>query len=422
MYKPVLFLCLLSCSCFGQDSTTHASGWLLKEGFSGKGNSVSGAGHFGFILGGEIVIGDRFSVSAGGAIEVNTSLNTAYSPFFLEGRYFLEKDNLDAFSDVLTSSDLLSGSYISVGLRYIKARPSGDFASASELSYFRNEEEQLLPNYGIDIKLGRQYWGLLDFGVLAGMDAATEKVSFDKNRDAFLLKRNNIIGVSSYFKFHFPFAGFKKRVFYKPNCEVIECATGYNQLVKFGLQDVFSFSNAGIYFRPEIAYERAIAKTGLSFNVSAELQFSRRKAYEIETYNYSTTVWSYSDSLINRVPIYSERPFLNQSIKFSVDPQLRWYFLQKRDLAKGKSIGLLEGFYISADASYATGSLEVFRDAWSFDRGCAFAFGGGVGYQKLLFQKVLMELGISMLYGNSLASPKKRELQRKGGVKFYWVK
>lgn len=422
MYKLVLFLYLFSCSCFGQDTTTNASGWLLKAGFAGKVNSVSSTRNFDFILGGEIAIGDRFSVLAGGAIEVNTSLNTAYSPFFLEGRYFLEKDILDASSDVLTSNLLFSGSYISVGLRYIKERPSGYVASASELSYFRNEEEQLLPNYGIDIKLGRQYWGLLDFGVLAGIDAATEKVSFDENRGAFLLKPNNIIGVSSYFNFHLPFAGFKNRVFYKPDYEVMECVTDYKQFIKFGLQDVFSFTNAGIYFNPEIGYERAIAQTGLAFNVTTELVFSRRKAYEVESYGYNALDGASLDSSQSRVPVYSERHYLNQSVKFSMNPQLRWYFLQKRKLAKGENILPLEGVFLSVDASYATGSLEVFRDSWSFDRGSAFAFGGGVGYQKLLFQKVLMELSISMLYGNSLASLDEKELQRKGGLKFYWVK
>ncbi len=422
MNKIVLFLCFVSFSGFGQDSTDYSLGSLLKLGVYGKGSSVSGVGNLNLMVGGEVAIGNMFSLNGGFEAKRNPQLNTAYTPLFLEGRYFLEKDRLNSGSGVLTSNTLLSGSYISAGLKFLNVRPFDDLVSISELSDFWNTELNLLSNYGFDFKLGRQYWGLLDFGVSASMDFATEKVSFDIGREAFLLKRNNIIGVSSYFKFHLPFGGFKKRVFYKPNCDVIECHTDYKQLVKFGLQDVFSFSNAGVYFRPEIGYERAVAKTGLSFSISAELQFSRRKAFEIDGYIYNPFGSSKPDSLINRVSIYSERPYLNQSVKFSVDPQLRWYFLQKQDLAKGESIGPLEGFFLSADVSLATGSLEVFRDAWSFDRGSAFAFGGGVGYQKLLFQKVLMEFSGSILYGNSLTNTKKRGTQRKIGAKFYWVK
>ncbi|MDR6804998.1 hypothetical protein J2Y45_002694 [Dyadobacter sp. BE34] len=177
-----------------------------------------------------------------------------------------------------------------------------------------------------------------------------------------------------------------------PLCDVLHCDYFVKQHFKIRLPEV----NIGLnnqLLRMEVGYERKLGKSPLSVNLSIgnETSHSSYGGYSLPTVG---------------------------------EAQLRWYYLQKRQVRKGKASDNLSGLYAGSRFAYNY-DRSVYRDYVTGGR-YVYSFwntSAGVlaGYQQRLFNKLYFDATVSYSGGSMQKRVFKvnyAELQAKAGIGF----
>ncbi len=379
--------------------------FIVKFGSQLYGNTLYADGLVGELsFAAEKSLTPQLSLQASAKLSGQAINPNAEAELYSELRYYFNKEALLATGRIVNAEKVLSGSYLALaGSFYHKSTPEG-FRSIKDLDYNDGGTVYIRNNF-VGLKVGRQLYGAVDFGVRAGVESANFKDVYSASDFAYSIGKTTYFAINSYGNFHLPVAWPGKKVFFKTHCAEVACKSADYPLIKIGLQNVFSFSKAGMFFNPQLGYELPLGKKGWSISANAALYFSRRRLFDI---SYATS--SFESSYTH---------YLNQSIQFEFNPQLRWYFLYNKDVQKSFSSAKMEGFYLRAERYYTTGSLEVRRQAWSFDRNNETAAGGGFGYQRVLFKRVLMDMHSAYLWPTGQKEYNAKGF--KGGMQFYWL-
>ena len=254
----------------------------------------------------------------------------------------------------------------------------------------------LNPYGGVGAKIGIQTSGFLDFGVFAGVENAGEVQNALGQEQAYY-NRKYYPEIHSYFTFNLPIAP-KGRNFYR-NLKLFSSSPyPKKQLLKLGLQDVFSFSAKGIFFNPRIAYERALGDY-FAINTRAKLYFERR--------------YQYGDFISDPTPIWVRVPFFTQTAELQASVQPRFYIPG----ISAKRLKDLSGFYVFGEAASLSRSSEQKKQYWEYQKESSFALGYGLGFQERLYNHILIDLFAGMRKG--LKNKNRQSLM--GGVEVSWA-
>ncbi|WP_341225899.1 hypothetical protein [uncultured Arcticibacterium sp.] len=325
----------------------------------------------------ELGFGENLSLNLG--IESHESW-TAYANDLnavAEIRYFF-----DPIYKLKTGASF-SGTYLAPSFSYILNN-----GSLNELPFlFAGSPESNRPyetNYALGLKFGRQFQGFVDFGVFGGIEKLQKK-SRGKVSSGIL---------KTYSSLALPIGNGDFNQLWRAN---LNQKVDNSYLLKFGINDVLSVSKKGFFFHPKIGYEYGFGKSGLSVNLTAE------------AFNYRAKFLDVSDSEI------STESYLRQYISFFFSPELR-YYLGHKGIEQGGST--LEGLYLKASAQVMTGTEEVKRQFWEYDKFSSFNLGLGLGAQKMLMGGILLDAHAGVFNDNELAN----NIFFGGGIDLYWVK
>lgn len=386
----LLFFLLITNVAFSQEENSKPEPrFLLKAGavFNADFNSESNSGGL-FNAETEILLSSKSSIRIGLEASAGETVNEMEFrfPFLSYRRYFKP----------VTGSGVtnFNGPYLGA-VGYLSGRKS--VSKDEGLTTWNSElfitNRPFLPKNGFGFEYGSQMFGVVDFGVFAGIESLDEKVEIIGNNVQLEAVFSPL--VRSYSRFTIPIAlstDFYQNIsaYYKPSYT-------RNRLLKLGLDDVFALSKKGLFFHPKIAFEQNIGKSYFSGLAKASGLMSRAKYYDITRFD--------------SVHEISEKAFLNQTMAFSGTFQLR-YFVGS---AIRKNQNYLNGFYLFGDASVESGSVEIKRQFWEFEKFSSHFVGGGLGFQQQLFSNMLVDgyLAVGKTSGPAFA---------KAGVELYWVK
>lgn len=239
-------------------------------------------------------------------------------------------------------------------------------------------------NSALGLKFGRQFQGFVDFGVFGGIENLQKKGR----------GRVNSGMLKTYSSLALPIGNGDFNQLWKAN---LNQKVDNSYLLKFGINDVLSVSKKGFFFHPKIGYEYGFGKSGLSVNLTAE------------AFNYRAKFLDVSDSEI------STESYLRQYISFFFSPELRYYVGHKGIAQDGST---LEGLYFKASAQVMTGTEEVKRQFWEYDKFSSFNMGLGLGAQKMLMGGMLLDAHAGVFNDNELTN----NIFFGGGIDIYWVK
>lgn len=176
-----------------------------------------------------------------------------------------------------------------------------------------------------------------------------------------------------------------------PLCDVLHCDYLVRQHFKIRLPEV----NLGIQsqsVRAEFGYERKIGRSPLSLNLSMRNETDRSSMYGNSAFKGRT----------------------------EVESQLRYYYLQKIQVRKGKASDNLSGLYAGARVGYRweynnfTGGREMYTSRKPI-------IGISAGYQQRLFHRLFFDSAVSFSgvdYYKSLVKIRFGELNARAGVGF----
>jgi hypothetical protein len=272
------------------------------------------------------------------------------------------------------SANNFTGSYVSVLYeRSLNAIQYGNVRDHFSLSY--GFQSRFLANGFLDFSLGLYYLRPIPGWYMFGAEAPS---GFRTNN--LVLASRSLIGLAF---------GDWKRTDSGPLCDVLHCDYLIRHHFKVKLPEV----NIGVQnqsIRAEVGYERKVGKSPFSMNVSVFNETDRSKLVQYP-------------SLQGRA---------------EAEWQLRFYYLQKSQVRKGKASDNLSGLYV--------GARFAFR--WDYEhRNVREKYAGSeaiagilTGYQQRLFHKLYFDSAIS-LSTVDLYKPEKhryREVNAKAGVGF----
>jgi hypothetical protein len=372
------------------DTLPRKSGIIFKLGGYGIGDNLhTSFNSFALASQFEIAFGEKITVNLGASIVEGLTLYSNDLIFSADLRYYFKPIY------ILKRSRTFSGTYLAPSFYMIGAE-----GAANELPFsnkdFPEDNRTYVMNYGAGFKIGQQYQGFIDFGLFAGIEKAREYTGTNYNHGRYF-KSSVYPMVSSYGKLAIPVGNKEFNTLLKAN---LDQKNHKGQLIKFGLNDAFSFSKKGAFIHPKIAYEKALGNSGLSMNIGTESIIYRAKYFDVAFEEVSGS------------PTFSEKPFLHQYLEFVFTPQLRYYFSHKNIKKNGSN---LEGVYLHSSAQLRSGTEEVKRNIWYYDKFSEASFGGGLGTQHLLMGNILLDVHAS-LFRN------KNRTFFGGGIDFSWVK
>jgi hypothetical protein len=292
------------------------------------------------------------------------------------GRWYFSMDKRIARQQ---SANNFSGSYLGISYeRSLAAIQSDRVRQHFSLAY--GFQSRFLANGFLDFSLGiyyvTPYLSLYDVGYakLPGFTA-----------------RNAVIATRSLLGLAF---GDWKRHDKGPLCDVLHCDYFVKQHFKIRLPEV----NIGINdqsFRAEVGYERKLGKSPVSVNLSIGNETDRS---------------SYGGSWL----------------VMAGEAQVRWYYLQKRQIRMGKATDNLSGLYAAPRFIYNYDRRVSWYDVLisprrSVYRSWGTSIGLLAGYQQRLFNRLYFDAGVSYL-GKSITKQLFKvnygELQAKAGIGF----
>ncbi|MGR3812355.1 hypothetical protein [Jiulongibacter sp. NS-SX5] len=248
-----------------------------------------------------------------------------------------------------------------------------------------------VPRIGAGLEFGRQNFGLIDFGVFAGLETGVVEsgkqihLSYNYEKEISPLFK-------SYARLHLPIS-FKKS-FYQNFNAYHKPSFNRNKLLKLGIDQAFSFSKKGLFLHPKLGYEYGLGSSKFAIDAMGEGLITRAKLYDLTHFDSVAEI--------------SENAYVNQSLVFngSVDTKL---YLKNDDLQ-------LDGFYVRGGLLLHAGSLEVKRQYWEFEKFNKLFARGGIGLQKQLFNDLLLD------FQANLKLDKTAKPTFDGGLNLYWVK
>lgn len=215
------------------------------------------------------------------------------------------------------SADNLSGNYI--GIEYGRSRQTARKGTEPGLAFTSN-------TYSLRMGLQRRLfrYGYADIsGGIGYRDVAYDASGLQyRSHPMFFNTRVAIglaIGAPKY-----------KQMNETPYCEVLRCFQEDRRMFKIDLLRAIQLRSDLLRFNPSFAYEQKLGES--AFSVELESVFSTNaRSVNFTSHQEAQWKWEYS-------------------VAFSAEP--RWYFLQKRRVALGKSGNNLSGVYGALNARY----------------------------------------------------------------------
>ncbi|ACT92215.1 hypothetical protein [Dyadobacter fermentans] len=273
------------------------------------------------------------------------------------------------------SANNFTGSYLSVLYeRSVGAIQYGYVRDHFSLSY--GFQSRFLTSGFLDFSLGLYYLRPYPEWYISGWPVTSK---FRINNLVFASR--SLIGLA---------LGDWKRTGSGPLCDVLHCDYLVRQHFKIRLPEV----NVGLQnqsIRAEIGYERKIGRSPFSMNFTVRNETDRSTLYGYKTFHGRT----------------------------EGEGQLRFYYLQKNQVRKGKASDNLSGLYVGARFGYRW-EYEHYshRERYS---GRTQLVGISAGYQQRLFHKLYFDSAVSLSgvgYVKSIVKVKSGEVNARAGVGF----
>lgn len=157
-------------------------------------------------------------------------------------------------------------------------------------------------------------------------------------------------------------------------CEVLNCFREERSMFKIDLLNLVRLAPRYVGLNPNIAWESKLGRSAFSLNVEASVASSN---YKVQNLGY------FKDDSIH---LYSG-VLRTLSVYGSIQP--RWYFLQKRRIAKGKDGNNLSGLYVSSTIGYVQTVKATPSEIYNFyNRRSYFNITPSIGYQQRLFKNL----------------------------------
>jgi hypothetical protein len=272
------------------------------------------------------------------------------------------------------SANNFTGSYMSLSYESsLAAIQNGKVRDHFSMSY--GFQGRFLNNGFLDFSLGFYYLRPFPGWFTSGMEAPT---TFRVNNLVFASR--SLIGLAY---------GDWKRSDRGPLCEILYCDYLVRQHFKIRLPEV----NIGIHnqsIRAEIGYERKMGRSPLSLNLS---------------------LWNETRTSLGRYSAIE--------VKTMGEAQLRFYYLQKNQVSKGRASDNLSGLYMGSRLAY------IWHYQYNSDYGvfASAKSGAGImaGYQQRLFDKLYFDALVSfsgLSTDNKFLKVESGELNAKAGIGF----
>jgi hypothetical protein len=247
------------------------------------------------------------------------------------------------------SANNFSGSYFSLGYER-SLRPIQGSMHRELISMNYGFQSRFLSNGFVDFTLGLFY-------------ISPHALSYwtDINTGHGFQVRNLILASRSAVGFAF---GDWKKNGRAPLCDILRCDYLIRQQFKIKLPEI----NIGLdvqSIRAKVAYERKLGKAPLSIEAS----------------------------ISNVTDNYGKGEYSTTNISTMGNLELRYYFLQRRQIRQGKASDNLSGFYLAPHIAYKHTYVNVSRTV-NFNRQ-SVSYGGIAGYQQRLFGNIYFDATLS---------------------------
>lgn len=270
-------------------------------------------------------VGNKFSLSLTG-IAGTMHNNSPDAGKLLKGR---EKMSISLSTEIrcyFKNNSTLSGNYI--GMEFKKSKEPSYFSPMNSFIH----QAYYLKSQG-SLNIGKQFGSVLDMGIQLGLKNVL-RPGIDETGFMSIYQNDNktlvpFLGMFSKIGLglEMPFDG-KKEV---PGCEFRNCYTEFRQLFKVNLSNLFYLDPYFQNLKLDVAYERKIGRLPLSVNADFISTLNGERNHKpVSQPDNGTNV---------------SRPKSQTIISFSSTVQLRYYFLQKQAIAKGRSASNLSGIY-----------------------------------------------------------------------------
>jgi hypothetical protein len=276
------------------------------------------------------------------------------------------------------SANNVSGNYI--GLDYQTYRQKDETRNRAD-SYMRYQFQVISLRYGIQRRLFR--YGFIDMSVGAGYhktnyEAKSGNITGSQPNDGIFLETKVAAGLA----FGAPRTPKSDVVM----CDVLRCFQEEKHMWKISLEKAFRINQDGSFSNPRVSYEQKLGASPFSIETEAEVFLA--------TFRYI------GEGLDVR------------KYGAGINVQPRWYFLQKRRIAKGKSGNNLSGLFTGIMGGYRRTERPGVSAVFYPDQANLFYAAPHVGIQHRLFKNgfvqfkfgVLYDIGFAKTYG-SLPDP-----------------
>ncbi len=230
----------------------------------------------------------------------------------------------------------LSGNYI--GLEFKQFRQAGSLKHGL-LSPYISRIYYLNNQYALN--LGKQFGPMLDVGLQAGIKDIY-KPELDESGFVIwggMLKKSFTPFIGLYSKISLGVDAPFNKGRQNEACEFVNCFTEFSHLLKINLSNLFYVDPYIQNLKIDAAYEQKLWNLPLSLNFDFITRLSNERYYHPTGMK---TVRPGNDVLM---PTYSNQRSNQTLLDVSSTLQMRYYFLQKRAIAKGKSVQNLSGAY-----------------------------------------------------------------------------
>ncbi len=181
-------------------------------------------------------------------------------------------------------------------------------------------------------------------------------------------------------------------------CEFLNCYEKITHLWKVDVSDVLYIDPFFRNLSANSAYERKVGDWPVSVNTAANINYIGFKFFKRGGKSVPFTI---NDSFYYELPEYEEELIWNNNLVISGYLTIRYYFLQNRDIVKGRSVDGLYGIYLGPYAKFET--IGKIGDSFSPFSISPLNYGGTVGYQRKISDNFFFDAGVDM--GYSLNSP-----------------
>ncbi len=299
-------------------------------------------------------IGQRFNLGIGAIVSTNSiqrnyhfgrfmkEPNSVISPY-AELKYYFKPNNK------------LSGNYIGIEYKGISETSNLNFIG------WTNNAPPYFSKNQFSINLGKQFGSSVDIGLQIGLKNVSKS---EVDQEGFLYVNKNpdnpfVLFAGTYSKVgigkDFP----KSKSKNNESCDFLNCYTEFKSLFKINLSNSLYADPFYKNIKLDLAYERKLGQLPLSLNFALVSGVYTIKSFKLSGESGTKTIGDWTGNF----PKYTRESRNSTTISSTATLQLRYYIFQNRNIARGKAVSNLSGFYTGL---YSYREL-AFSNAYSLD-------------------------------------------------------